>query len=252
MRLMHASMLGALLLAQATMARADGLADLKGALQRLQGNTPLKGVLKTETTRKVGEGGDTDEYAGSAAVFVEDGAQGLRLQYGRDLLARMDADQLAAAKNPNAKTPALYALREMGPNDLRHMVSAADNVARNIERATFKAEKTAEWQGKPARQLTFAVPAKVLSDRERKYLKDFDGVYDVWIAQDGTPLGSQLHLRGSGRAFVVVGFEFRQDEHSTFALSGDRLMTTRQESRISNAGAGEKSETRTVKTLQAG
>ncbi len=250
MRLTRTLLLGALLLAGA--ARADGLGDLKGALQRLQGSTPVKGVLKAETSRKVGEGGEADEYAGSASVQVEDGAQGLRLQYGRDLLARMDADQLAAAKNPNAKTPALYALKELGPDDLRPMVSAAENLARNIERATFKAEKAAEWQGKPARQLTFAVPAKVLSDRERKYLKEFDGVFDVWIAQDGTPLASQLQLHGSGRAFVVVGFEFRHEERSTYALAGDRLLTTRQESRISNTGAGEKNEVRTVKTLQAG
>ncbi|MRV74140.1 hypothetical protein GJ700_20740 [Duganella sp. FT92W] len=250
MRLMHASLLGAMLLAGA--ARADGLADLKGALQRLHASTPVKGVLKAETSRKVGEGSDVDEYAGSAAVTVEDGAQGLRLQYGRDLLARMDADQLAAAKNPNAKTPALYALKELGPDDLRPMVSAAENLARHIERATFKEEKSAEWQGKPARQLTFTVPVKVLSDRERKYLKEFDGVFDVWIAQDGTPLASHLNWRGAGRAYVVVSFEVRQEVRSTYALSGDRLLTTRLESRFSNAGAGEKSEVKTVKTLQAG
>lgn len=233
-------------------AHADGLADLKSALQRLQAATPVKGVLKAETSRKVGEGSDVDEYAGSAAVTVEDGPPGLRLQYGRDLMARMDADQLAAAKNPNAKTPALYALKELGPDDLRPVVSAAENLARNIERATFKAEKTSEWQGRTARQLTFTVPSKVLSDRERKYLKDFDGVYDVWIAQDGTPLASHLNLHGSGRAFVVVSFEFRHEERCTYALAGDRLLTTRQESRISNTGAGEKSEVRTVKTFQAG
>jgi hypothetical protein len=132
------------------------------------------------------------------------------------------------------------------------MVSAAENLARNLERVTFKAEKSAEWQGKPARQLTFAVPSKVLSDRERKYLKEFDGVFDIWIGPDGTPLASHLHFHGSGRAYVVVSFEFRQEERSTYALSGDRLLTTRLESRTSNAGAGEKSEVRTVKTLQAG
>lgn len=250
MRVIHASLLGAMLLAGT--ARADGLADLKGALQRLHASTPVKGVLKAETSRKVGEGDELDEYAGSAAVQVEDGAQGLRLQYGRDLLARMNADQLAAAKNPNAKTPALYAMKELGPEDLRPMVSAVEELARNIERTTFKAEKSAEWQGKPARQLTFTVPVKVLSDRERKYLKEFNGVFDVWIAHDGTPLASQLNWHGAGRAYVVVSFEVRQEVRSTYALAGDRLMTVRQESRLSNSGAGEKSEIRTVKTLQAG
>ena len=61
-----------------------------------------------------------------------------------------------------------------------------------------------------------------------------------------------MQLRGSGRAFVVVSFEFRQEERCTYALAGDRLLTTRHESRTSNAGAGEKSDIRTVKTFQAG
>lgn len=250
--------LQALALAAATVmsmpcvAHADGLADLKGALGRMQAQTPVKATLDAKTWRKEGEGKDSDEYAGNAAITLEDGNAGLRLHYSRELMARMDADHQASARNPNAKTPALYALRELGPDDLRPLVSAGDSLARQLERATFKAEKAAAWQGKPARQLTFSLPVSSLSDRDRKYVKAFEGSFDVWIGADGVPLASSLNLHGSGRAFLVVSFEFHQEEQRTYALTGDRLLVTRQESKMSNAGAGERSESRVVKTLQVG
>lgn len=233
-------------------ARADGLADLKGALARLQAQTPLKATLETKTWRRTGEGKEAEEFSGQAAVVLEDGSQGMRLQYSRELLSRMDGEQQAVAKNPNAKTPTLYAMRELGPDDLRPMVSAAEGLARQLERGTFKSEKAATYGGKPARQLTFNVPVTALSDRDRKYIKEFNGSLDVWIGADGTPFASSLNLHATGRAFVVVSFEFKQEEQSVYALAGDRLTITRSESKTSNAGAGERSEDRIIKTLQQG
>lgn len=236
----------------AASARADGLADLKGALARMQAQTPLKATLETRTWRRTGEGKDAEEFSGQAAIALEDGSQGMRLQYSRELLSRMDGEQQAVAKNPNAKTPTLYAMRELGPDDLRPMVSAAEGLARQLERGAFKSEKSATYGGKPARQLTFNVPVTTLSDRDRKYIKDFSGSLDVWIGADGTPMASSLNLHATGRAFVVVSFEFKQEEQSVYSLAGDRLVIARRESKTSNAGAGERSEDRIIKTLQQG
>lgn len=233
-------------------AHADGLSDLKGALSRLQAQTPLKATLETRTWRRSGEGKEADEYAGAASIALEDGSQGMRLQYGRELLSRMDVEQQAVARNPNAKTPTLYAMRELGPDDLRPMVSAAEGLARQLERTSFKSEKTATYNGKAARQLSFSVPVTTLSDRDRKYVKEFDGKLDIWIDAEGTPLASHLNILATGRAFVVVSFEYKHDEQCVYARSGDRLLMARKESHSSNAGAGEKSEDRIVKTLQQG
>lgn len=233
-------------------AHADGLSDLKGALSRMQAQTPLKGTLETKTWRRSGEGKEAEEYSGAASIALEDGSQGMRLQYGRELLSRMDVEQQAVAKNPNAKTPTLYAMRELGPDDLRPMVSAAEGLTRQLERTTFKTEKAASYNGKPARQLSFSVPVTTLSDRDRKYIKDFDGKLDIWIDAEGTPLASHLNVQASGRAFMVVSFEYKHNEQCVYARAGDRLLVARKESQSSNAGAGEKSEDRIVKTLQQG
>lgn len=233
-------------------AQADGLSDLKGALARLQGHAPLKATLDTKTWRREGEGKEMEEYAGNASVALEDGGQGLQIFYGKDMLARMEAEERALAKNPNARTPTMYAAREFGPAELRPMISAASSLAQRLERSAYKGEKASVYNGKPARQVSFSVPLETLSDRQRKYIKEFDGSFDVWIGADGTPLASRLQISGSGRAFVVVGFDIRSEEQSVYALAGDRLLTVRKETKSSSAGAGEKSEDKVVKTLQAG
>lgn len=233
-------------------AQADGLADLKGALVRLQGTAPLKATLDSKTWRRVGEGKEMEEYTGTASVGLEYGAQGLQIHYGKDMLARMEAEELTTAKNPNAKTPTIYAAREFSPVELRPMISAAASLAHQLERAAYKGEKATVYYGKPARQVSFSVPVDTLSDRQRKYIKEFNGSLEVWITADGTPLASRLLLNGSGRAFVVVGFDFKSDEQNVYMLAGDRLLTVRKESKSSSSGAGEKSEDKVVKTLQAG
>ncbi|WP_229218220.1 hypothetical protein [Rugamonas apoptosis] len=230
-------------------ARADGLADLKSALTRLQDQAPLKATLETKTWRRLGEGKDAEETQGQASVGIEDGARGMHLAYGKDILARMDAESLAQARNPNARTPTLNAAREFSPTDLRPMISAASSLSRVLEKAAWKGEQADTCQGKPARLLTFDVAIDTLSDRDRKYVKEFDGHLYVWIADDGTPLASRMIQNESGRAFIVIRFEARQEEQHVYAQVGDRLVTVRKESYNRAAGAGERDESRVIKTL---
>jgi hypothetical protein len=231
-------------------AQADGLADLKSALTRLQEQAPLKATLDTRTWRRLGEGKDAEETQGQASVGIEDGTHGMHLSYGKDILARMDAESLALAHNPNARTPTLNAAREFSPTDLRPMISAAGSLARVMERASWKGEKADTCQGKPARLLTFDVAIDTLSDRDRKYVKAFDGHLYVWIADDGTPLASRMIQNASGRAFIVISFEARNEEQQVYALVGDRLVTVRKENYSRASGAGERDESRIIKTLQ--
>ncbi|MFA9216111.1 MAG: hypothetical protein ACEQSK_03300 [Sphingomonadaceae bacterium] len=231
-------------------AHADGQSDLKSALQRLQAVTPLKATLDTRTLHRNGEGKDVIETSGHASVAIEDSARGLQLSYGTEMLARMDAEALALARNPNAKAPTLTAAREFSPNELRPMIAAAGTLARTLERAVFKAEKADTYQGKPARLLSYEIGVETLSERERKYVKDFDGRLSVWIAADGTPLASRITQNAHGRAFVVVSFDAKADEQNVYGVAGERLVTLRQEINNSSGGMGERGEQKVIKTLQ--
>lgn len=234
----------------APLAHADGLADLKGALARLQAQTPLKAMLDVKTFDRHGEGNDAVEKNGQASIAVEDGARGLQVLYGRETLARMDSEQRQLARDPKAKTPTVWAIGKLDSSEIVPMTSAAAALSRSLEEARFKGEKPDTWNGKTARLLSFSIPVDKLPPDQRKYVKEFDGTLSVWIAADGTPLASETHVTVKGRAFIVVSFDAVDDRNTTYAVLGDRLVALRAENRSSSDGAGEHGEQRIVKTLQ--
>lgn len=237
-------------LAAAPLAHADGLADLKASLARLQGLTPLKATLDVRTIEKDGQGADATEKQGLASLGVEDGARGLQVSYARETLARVDAETRQLARDPKAKTPTAWALAKLETADLLPMVSAASLLARRLDESQFKSEKADTLAGKPARLLTFSIPVTRLPEQQRKYVKEFDSTLSIWIGADGTPLASSVTTNVKGRAFVVVSFEALDESSSTYGVVGDRLMTLRSETHSSSSGAGERGEQRIVKTLQ--
>jgi hypothetical protein len=245
----RSSLLAAALLAS-SLARADGLADLRAALGRLPAQSPLKASLEVKTVDKRGEGGDAIEKLGQASISLDDGARGLQVLYGHDTLARLDAEQRQLGRDPKAKTPTAWGLAKLETADLVTMASAGPLLARNLDELSFKGEKADAWNGKPARQLTFAIPVSKVPEQQRKYVKEFDGTFSLWIAADGTPLASEMRVSLKGRAFVVVSFDAVDENSSTYGVVGDRLVTLRSEDRSSSTGAGERGEQRVTKTLQ--
>jgi hypothetical protein len=231
-------------------AQADGAADLKSALARLQGQGPLKAVIEAKTWSRQIDGKDTEETQGHVSVVVEEGARGLQVLYAKDLLGRLESEERNKERDPKAKTPTLSALNEVNSSALRPMISAASSLSRNLEKAQFKSEKAETYNGKPARLLNFALSIDKLSEKDRKYVKSFEGSLDVWIAEDGTPYASRLSQTLSGRAFVVVTFDAKNDDEMVYGLVGDRLVTLKRESRNTSSGMGEKGESRVTRTLQ--
>jgi len=241
---------GAALLCMAMEARADALADLKAALARSAAQAPLRAAVETRTWRKLGEGADAEEVQGQASVLIEDGARGLSVTHAKDVMLRMERELQARARDANSKTPTLSALEEVGPRDLAMLTSAAAALERALERGQLKGERADTYQGRAARALTFELPITTLSDRERKYAKKFSSLLEVWIAPDGTPLASRARVSASGRAFIVIGFEFGDDEDRVYGLADGRLVTLRRESRSRFSGPGERDERKVVTTLQ--
>jgi hypothetical protein len=229
---------------------ADGLADLKAALARLQGSSPVKGQFELNLQRRQGDGADAEESQAQLNITLEDGPQGLQVLFGRELLARIEAEQRAVADNPKAKTYTLNALNELQVSDLKRVIAAAPAIARTLQAARFKEEKPEAWNGKPARLLSFEMPLDKLPERQRKYVKQFDGSFEIWIAADGTPLASRVRQRVSGRAFVVVSFQSANDEERSYGVVGDRLVMLQHETRSTASGAGEKDDRKQTTRFQ--
>ncbi|MDN3578046.1 hypothetical protein QWZ03_14860 [Chitinimonas viridis] len=240
----------ACLLLGSLQAHADGLADLKAALSRLQGQMPLKAALEIKTSSRQGDGKEAEDRQGQASLTLEDSSRGLQLLYGKDILTRAENEQRANSKDKNSKTPTLYALRALDFTELRSMTSAATALAREIEDSTYKGETADTYNGKPARKLTFEKTIDKLAERDRKYVKDFEGRLTIWIATDGTPLASTMRLNLSGRAFIVVSFEQQSDEDRSYSVVGDRLVLIRKEEKNRSSGAGERQENKSSMVLQ--
>ena len=238
------------LAANAGLARADGLSDLRGALVRLQGQAPLKASVQARDWRRTGEGQDAKETQGQAGIGLEDGPRGLQPLYSHELLARVDAESRAVIQDKSAPKPLSQALSQLDFDALRGLAEAAPALQREIDDAQFKGESPDTWAGKPARKLVFEGSLDRLSEDNRKYVRDFKLQLSVWIAADGTPLASRRRLDLSGRAFVVVGFEHHSDRQRGYAVAGDRLVATSDEDKGSSRGAGETQEYRTERRLQ--
>lgn len=245
----HRRFLVALLLVPA-LAHADGLADLKSALQKLAAPQPIKAVVTLKVQARRGEGADGTLDQGSASLAVEDDAQGLRLQYGADLLARQRAEDVAREQDAKAPTPTNLALQSLGVRDIRSLTAGADTLGRFLARASFKQESATSLNGQPARLLSFELGPGKMREQDSKYIKDTQGSLQVWIAADGTPLEARAQLTLKGRFALVISFESTSNDHMVFARQGDRLLIVTRE-RLDNAsGAGDKGETKLDYALQ--
>ena len=237
-------------LALGAQAHADGVTDLKSALARLQGQSPLKAQVDAKTWNRQGDSKESDETQGAASVTVEEGVRGLSVLYSKDMLVKLEAEERNKERDAKAKTPTLSALSEVNSSSLRPMLSAASSLSRSLDKAIFRAEKPDTYNGKPVRHLSFDLTLDKISEKDRKYVKKFEGSLDVWVAEDGTPVASRSSQTVSGRAYVVVSFEFKNEEDHVYSVVGDRLVATKKETRTSGSGMGEKGEGRAVKTLQ--
>jgi hypothetical protein len=230
-------------------ALADGQADLRAALARLSGAAALRAEVEVLTQERYGEGREAIEKAGRVVLDVEQGPRGLQLSLGADTLARLEAETRARGRDPDARTPTMQALRRFDTATIAPMLSAANALSAELDAASFKGERTESWRARPARVLSYALPASSLDELQRKYFRQYDGSLEIWIAPDGTPLASSTRASVSGRAFVVVGFDGRDDDDSVYGVEGDRLVTLRSETHGVRSGAGERVELRVVKTL---
>lgn len=211
---------------------STALQELKEALARFKHQQPVKAQLSFQSRS---EGGDE---SGSAQVQlpIEDGPQGLRLSYPQPLLARAEQEEAAKDRDPKAQTPTSTGLREVGMVELRDMLRAAEVLQRRLGRASFKSEKAEPWQGQPARKLSFELE----NTRPNKYIKEYSGLLEVWINEQGVPLASRAQQKFSGRAYVLISFDMSNEDENHYQVQGDRLLTVKRQSRNSGSGGGEK------------
>lgn len=236
------------LLLLGTLLRADALGDLRDALARLDGQSPVKASVEYQFWSRQGDDKKPLITEGRAAATVEDGPQGLRMSWAPDLLQAAAQEAQAQAADPDAKASTRQALEGLRALTVRDALHGAGALLRTLEQAQLVEAREDAWQGRPARLLRLKLSPR-LSRQDRKYVKEMEASAQVWVGADGLPLAAETQVHVKGRAFLVISFEQQERETFRFARSGGRLVVVHHTMERSGSGGGEQGQRKTMVTL---
>ncbi|WP_062059395.1 hypothetical protein [Cellvibrio sp. OA-2007] len=229
--------------------QADGLADFRSALARLKSSAPIAVNAQFKLFGRSGERDELIEREGLIEMRLEDGANGLHAVYSPALTAQLHAEELAKIEDENVKNSALNAVGQFQYWEWRELLYPAAQMELMLGRYHFVSETPVIFNGQPTRLLTFSMPMEKIDKEFRQYVKKYKNRFQVWIDDNGIPLASQLTEKGSGRVFIVIGFQFKNEIHSEYRQQGSRLITVKRELRDESSGATMQSQRHFVARL---
>lgn len=231
----------------ATALHADGLGDLRAALQRLQGREAIRARAEVNTTSLNGEGKKQKSRQSHGAVLLEEGPGGLRLGWTPEQMDAARAETRRKKADPEAATPNLDSLRALNAEDASEMLGAAPALLVKLTQAKVLEDRAEAYGGKPARLLHLQMePA--LSAETRDVMKKYEQRLKVWLDADGTPLGAEESVDFKGSKFLI-SFGGTSKETSVFRKVGGRLVAERTTKETSGSGMGMSSSGKTVVAL---
>lgn len=209
-------------------AAADGLADLQAALEKLNGSEPITAYYETQFL-EVNDADDEDdrkENNGLVRVHLTDSKQGLQVTYSQDVMNKIEAESMEKIVDEEADTPTLNAVGDINATRMRNLLSASSSMNRRIAKAEFVSEEVQEFEGQPARLLTFNLPLDAIIDdkKTREYVSKFEGKYTILIDNDGVPLESKTRFKGKGRAFVILSVKANSSNYNRYQVINNRLV----------------------------
>ncbi len=238
-------LLTSLLLATSSAVHADALGELRQLLASLPGSQPVAAQIELEFTNiDEDKDGDTDATPENARINLraEDGADGIRLHWPRELMDVATAER--ENRDPDAKRPVRRALSQVAVQDIDDYLDAAPSLLNVIAQASLQSDAPDTRNGQSLRRLTLKLDPP-LSKQARKYVKEIDATASIWLDAAGLPVAAEQALTFSGRAMLVISFANETRESWEFVRSGDRLVVARHESESSSSGGGESGRQRT-------
>lgn len=226
---------------------ANGLDDLRAALQKLPGFEPVKATLEHSFWRQITDDKKPTVSQGKISAQLEDGPQGLKVTWAKATLQQAGKEIAAQEREPERSTPTRTALRNVDPLETAEALNHAEALLRDLAQAQVTEEKAEAWQGHPARLLVLKLTPKI-PEQQKKYLKELKVEGKVWIGPDGLPLAfsSSVAFKGSR---MFISFEGGNTQELQFTRVGNRLIVTRATSEDRNAGFGASQQTKKTTTL---
>ncbi|HEY3644647.1 MAG TPA: hypothetical protein VGM16_04845 [Gammaproteobacteria bacterium] len=236
-----------LVLACASTAHADAVADLKTKLQALRADVPLKGTLEADY-QAFDEKGVAVKAKAAHLQLGFDSKDGLNIHLSPELVQSLSAEEAKNVADPDSPTPQADLLRQMGAIHIQRALSASDALSRSVEGATSSSAKTVSLDGAPATQLDFVMPLKLPKD-QADAAKDWQDLFTVWVDAQGVPLRFQEKIHVKFCKFLLC-LDFDQSYGGTERVIDGRLVTVSGFQETQQTGHGLDFHSKTVSSLQ--
>ena len=226
---------------------ADGLADVRATLQKLQSDQPLRARVEINTRRLGGESDKQKQSQATSSLIVESGPQGLTLSWSPEQIKQSRKAAWTQTANPDAPKSDLATLKALAAGEALNLLDAADPLRRGLEKAVLQEERRDTYQGKPVRLLVIKVDLG-LDEEERKALKSSEAILKLWLDGEGVPLAMERDIQARFSKFLI-GFRVHEHETREFQRAGGRLVVTRASNDSSGSGFGHSDESHTTTTV---
>ena len=226
---------------------ADGLADVRATLQKLQSDQPLRARVEINTRRLGGESDKQKQSQAISSLIVESGPQGLTLSWSAEQIKQSRKAAWTQTANPDAPKSDLATLKALAAGEALNLLDAADPLRRGLEKAVLQEERRDTYQGKPVRLLVIKVDLG-LDEEERKALKSSEAILKLWLDGEGVPLAMERDIQARFSKFLI-GFRVHEHETREFQRAGGRLVVTRASKDSSGSGFGHSDESHTTTTV---
>ena len=232
------------LLLAPTLLLADGLTDVRAALQKLQSDQPLRARVEIKTRHSGGESNKQKQSESVSSVIVESGAEGLKLSWSPDQIKQSRKAAWAETANPDAPKFDIATLKALEAGHALNLLDAADPLRRGLERARLLEDKSDTYKGKPARLLVIRIEL-ALDEEERRALKSSEAIEKLWLDADGIPVAMDRNIDAKFSKFLI-GFKIHEHETREFQRAAGRLVTTSSTKESSGSGFGHSEESHTT------
>ena len=226
---------------------ADTLSEVKAALGRLGGTTPVSATYSVQSkVKSAGKFGNIESPVSVTAEVSHD-ANGLTVRIAQPLVKKATAETLAPAGDGDARS----AVAAIGSLHIADALDFRDPLLGLLSIGTVTEEKRVLWNGRQARMLSLKMtePEKK-SGREIRIGKvtTEEDRMNVWVGDDAIPLAAERIRRSKG-GFLMFKGETSTKTSYVFARAGDRLVMAKREEVGGGNVMGQKIDEHSVTTV---
>lgn len=245
---MRFSFLPSVLLALPALLWADGPAELRAGLQRLQhlqGLSPVQASLSQtcwqETTAPFRK---PLLRQGAVRLQLQEDGSGLHLDLPSPTSDSSSPERSLLEPAAAILIPDGIDLSALDAATLRSLLNQADLLSQTLAGSRFQEERRETYQGQPARVLVFSFQPRIRPEHQGR-VSQWSSTLKVWIGEDGLPLATESTMAYEGRHSRLYGpFHARSLVKTTYAVLGQRLVVTSRNAEDLVYDGGEKVQRR--------